>query len=76
MYALDARVLGVLKGRASWQRGKIRMSMAELQDILLARFPSDGRPARREIEAAIRRLTRIRCLSWAVTTNDGVVFIP
>ena len=75
MYVLDARILNVLKSRAAWQKGKVYMGMSELQNLVSCRFPQDGRPARRDIRAAIRRLTRIRCLSWAITTNEGIVYL-
>jgi hypothetical protein len=75
MYVLDQRVLNVLKSRATWQKGKVRMSMNELQDLLASRFPQDGRPRKAEIQAAVRRLVRMRLVSWALTTNDGICYV-
>jgi hypothetical protein len=67
-------ILDVLRSRASWQRGRIFMQKRELQSLLANRF-GDPRPRAREIQLAIRRLTRSRLLSWAVLTKDGVCYV-
>ncbi len=74
MYLLDARVLDILKSGAAWQKGKIYMPKSELQNLIVTRF-GNPRPRSRDIQLAIRRLTRQRLVSWAAVRGDGIVFL-